>query len=749
MPNAAPKELGPTAMFDILEADIVVIQETKIQRKDLRDDMVLVPGWDVHFSLPKHKKGYSGVAIYTRTSKCCPIRAEEGITGVLTRPNSQTSFRDLPVSEQIGGYPKPGQLSNVVDEVTLDSEGRCVMLEFPAFILIGVYCPANRDETRDEFRVSFLEALDVRNTRPANVGSRIDYVFCSNGIKDWFIDANIQEGLMGSDHCPVFAVSLENVIHNGAHAHLLDLMNPKEFDKRRSIKDMFMKKAPPAKSGSTTDSTLKAGQISSSIASDDGRDATYSSSTTAPPTPQNLPETGEPLRNNHAFSGPMPIDPPIKRPAEASPTKPSTRANKRLRPAQTQMPMLTKTASGQSTLKAFFQPKSISNSPKPAPMPSTTVANVETAPEDASAPILTTAARLQGSATPILVVDEELSEDKTEESDRVFDPIENKESWSKLLGKRVLPRCEHGETCISLVAKKAGVNYAAARNRLVAFIRGLSPEQVLELLPDSTVTRLSEILTEHSAGQNASIVSRDASRFVSGTAAAAAVAVATPPMVAAQQASQDASSVASDDTDVKVVKAKRPLNAFIAFRIYSFVRDELDQTDISLKEFLEIACPIMLVVPPANYLDALGWVRGHDASGASFIVQDKTVAQNLITAIESQDSPDTELELLLRCLASGYMTDHADYLAAKLSAKSDAIMTPTLVASNTAGPRESSATARNATAAATEAFQASYFQPMVSSGIGGNSNFGILQAEQLMAHVAGTDLQMQDMGFTG
>ena len=44
-------------MFDILEADIVVMQETKIQRKDLRDDMVLVPGWDVFFSLPKHKKG--------------------------------------------------------------------------------------------------------------------------------------------------------------------------------------------------------------------------------------------------------------------------------------------------------------------------------------------------------------------------------------------------------------------------------------------------------------------------------------------------------------------------------------------------------------------------------------------------------------------------------------------------------------------------------------------------------------------
>jgi AP endonuclease-2 len=44
-------------MFDILDADIVVMQELKIQRKDLRDDMVLVPGWDVYLSLPKHQKG--------------------------------------------------------------------------------------------------------------------------------------------------------------------------------------------------------------------------------------------------------------------------------------------------------------------------------------------------------------------------------------------------------------------------------------------------------------------------------------------------------------------------------------------------------------------------------------------------------------------------------------------------------------------------------------------------------------------
>lgn len=46
------------AMFDILDADIVVMQELKIQRKDLKDDMVLVKGWDCYFTIPKAKKGF-------------------------------------------------------------------------------------------------------------------------------------------------------------------------------------------------------------------------------------------------------------------------------------------------------------------------------------------------------------------------------------------------------------------------------------------------------------------------------------------------------------------------------------------------------------------------------------------------------------------------------------------------------------------------------------------------------------------
>lgn len=243
--------------------------------------------------LPLTCGGYSGVVIYTRNATCAPIRAEEGITGVLTPPSSLTSFRGLPEDQQIGGYPTGEQLRrSEVDAGTLDSEGRCVILEFPAFVLLGTYCPANRDDTRDAFRLGFLDMVDARirnlvamgkrvvwtgdlnisreeldtaaaeesmrkhgmsgeeyvstparrlfnqmlhggkvigprddgraepvmwditrgfhqgrkgmftcwetkvNARPGNYGARIDYVLCSNGMKDWFSDSNIQEGLM-------------------------------------------------------------------------------------------------------------------------------------------------------------------------------------------------------------------------------------------------------------------------------------------------------------------------------------------------------------------------------------------------------------------------------------------------------------------------------------------------------------------------------------------------------------------------
>lgn len=545
------------AMFDILEADIVVFQETKIQRKDLQDDMVLVPGWDVFFSLPRHKKGYSGVVIYTRNATCAPVRAEEGVTGILCPPRCSTKFRDLPEDQRIGGYPLPGQLSGNVEESELDSEGRCVALEFPAFVLLGVYSPAARNESRDDFRLGFLEALDVRirnlvaagkqvvltgdlnivrsemdstnltevlrkegfsldnwlsmpsrrlfnqlifggkmtgqrdegrerpvlwdlcrcfhptregmntcwdtkrNTRPANNGSRIDYVLCSDGLRSWFTHADIQEGLMGSDHCPVFATIADTVRIGNRDDTLVDLINPPgmfrdgericewstkdllplsaklmpEFDRRRNIRDMFSKRSEP---NAPAQPTL---QREASSKMEDGLDKDGLG------------------RGWAAASGAKTVTDDALAPAaqgssqsskrQAASTDGGGRFLKRAKPAPGSNGSRPKATSGQKTLQGFFKPASSSSASgkqgeESAEMVSPGSLKPDTQDKTAEAPHKSPPSDNAGRSSA--------------SADRVFDPIQAKESWSKLLGRRVLPRCEHNEPCISLVTKKPGVN---------------------------------------------------------------------------------------------------------------------------------------------------------------------------------------------------------------------------------------------------------------------------------------------------
>ena len=568
------------AMFDILEADIVVLQETKIQRKDLSDDMVLVQGWDCYFSLPRHKKGYSGVVIYTRQSVCAPIRSEEGVTGLLCPFNSSTAFMDHPEEQQIGGYPTPAQLAELtVDATTLDSEGRCIILEFPAFVLVGVYCPANRDETRDDFRLGFLDVLDARirnlvalgkrvfltgdlnisreeldaanveasmrkqgltgsefvstparrlfnhmleggkvfggrdegreapvmwdicrafhpdrqgmftcweqkvNARPGNCGARIDYVLCSLDMKDWFSDSNIQEGLMGSDHCPVYAVMGDRIAMDGKECFVQDVMNPPgmfldgkrqreysattdplplsgrlipEFSGRRNIRDMFSRKPSLSRAQSSevskteTDSSVQLAQE------------------VKPLVPQclNKVESSQvSITSKTSVSAPSPPAMTKKRSAPEAPASNSVKRG-RLEPTP---PTAPPNAKGQQSLKGFFKAKS------------TSAADTQSTSEDqdpsllgrTTAPTLAVAAgMLERSRTPD-------SESRTVESrdssatasplalrgggsegkDNVHDPIESKESWSKLFKKPAAPRCEsHDEPCISMLTKKQGMN---------------------------------------------------------------------------------------------------------------------------------------------------------------------------------------------------------------------------------------------------------------------------------------------------
>ncbi|CAI7575609.1 unnamed protein product [Penicillium glandicola] len=536
--------------------------------------------------------GYSGVVIYTRNSTCSPIRAEEGITGVLCPPKSSTSFCDLPEERQIGGYPTFDQLSRPttnpedpgseeeqeevssvpdtrIDALTLDSEGRCVILEFAAFVLIGVYCPAYRDESRDTFRMDFLNALDSRirnliamgkkvvvtgdiniskqsidaahgieairkgtmteeefisspsrrlfnhlisdgvvigerdkgredpvlfdvcrsfhpdrtgmytcwdqklNARPGNYGSRIDYVLCSLDMKNWFSDSNIQEGLMGSDHCPVYAVIKESLNQPGGEVNIRDILNPPgmfkcgkrqqeysnecslpasgrllpefDVDKRRSIKDMFARKPTSIPSESveltTTLANMPTTQVTKSTAMHTSFRSTDSAKNVAAPlTERNQP----PQAFSRKRSQPLP-----------------TTFTKRSRSA---IPMSSGgSAASQKTLTGFFKPKAINETTRSlgSSTPSRNPKSLEEPQENG---------KVAGINPQPSVSKEDIIRKEADASaewpmankfidDTIIDPIVSKEGWSRLFTKKPVPRCDgHQEPCVSLTTKKPGMN---------------------------------------------------------------------------------------------------------------------------------------------------------------------------------------------------------------------------------------------------------------------------------------------------
>lgn len=475
-------------------------------------------------------------------------------------PNSSTSFRDLPPDQQIGGYPRPGQLSGLVDELDLDSEGRCVILEFPAFVIIGTYSPANSDGTRDDFRLGFLDALDVRirnlvamgkrvvltgdlnvirdtidsanlverlrkenmtvddffsapsrrlfnhlvfdgnigeerdegrekpvlwdlgrlfhqtrqgmftcwdtkkNCRPGNFGSRIDYVLCSDKMKDWFVDSNIQEGLMGSDHCPVYATINDVVKIEGKEIHIKDIMNPEgvfkdgnrlrdwtikdllptsaklipEFDRRQSIKDMFFRKPPVVAKPSPS-------LICKPSPSEDEQQSDVTSSSAKEPSeppPQSTPTSSAPSLKKQSSTG-------LKR-------TPSTAASAS-RPQKKAKGTLTKEPStkGQSSLMGFFKPKPTDSPGKSSDAENKSIGMDGTSETDVETEQIEVMSSQQTSEDS-----KDMTIPNTEE--KFIDPIQSKESWQKLMSKRVPPKCEHGEECTSFVTKKAGANKGKA-----------------------------------------------------------------------------------------------------------------------------------------------------------------------------------------------------------------------------------------------------------------------------------------------
>lgn len=221
--------------------DMLCLQETKAHPEQLSEELLNINDYKSYFSSSVIKKGYSGVAIYTKE---IPVKIEHGF-----------------------GIPK------------FDNEGRIIVAKYSDFTLINIYYPNGKaSEERLNFKMEFYDAFldfadnlknkgekliicgDVNTAhkeidlarpkenenisgflkierdwmdkflshgyidtfrlfnnepgnytwwdmqtraRQRNVGWRIDYFFVSENLKQNVKSAFILPEVLGSDHCPV------------------------------------------------------------------------------------------------------------------------------------------------------------------------------------------------------------------------------------------------------------------------------------------------------------------------------------------------------------------------------------------------------------------------------------------------------------------------------------------------------------------------------------------------------------------
>ena len=102
--------------------DILCLQETKAHPEQLSDELLNINGYKSYFSSSIVKKGYSGVAVYTKQE---PVKVEHGF-----------------------GIPK------------FDDEGRIIIADYKSFTLINIYYPNGKmSAERLQYKMDFYDAF--------------------------------------------------------------------------------------------------------------------------------------------------------------------------------------------------------------------------------------------------------------------------------------------------------------------------------------------------------------------------------------------------------------------------------------------------------------------------------------------------------------------------------------------------------------------------------------------------------------
>jgi len=231
------------ASLEKLDADVVGLQETKLQADQRTKAIRNLEGYEAHWAYATVKKGYSGTVVYTR-SPGKGVKAGIGID----RYDAEGRIVEVDFGDFIffNIYFPNGQMSDERLAYKLDfykdffaytdslrDQGR-------SLVIAGDYNTAHneidlKNPKANEKRSGFLrierdwldEIIDrgyvdtfrhfnpdtVKyswwsyrfNARSRNAGWRIDYFFVTQDIidKGWVVDTFIDNDIFGSDHCPV------------------------------------------------------------------------------------------------------------------------------------------------------------------------------------------------------------------------------------------------------------------------------------------------------------------------------------------------------------------------------------------------------------------------------------------------------------------------------------------------------------------------------------------------------------------
>lgn len=238
----AVQKKGFLDWLNTVQPDILGLQETKAHPDQLDEELLTPPGYTSYWASAE-RKGYSGVALYTKVE------------------------------------PKSVQIGLGIEEY--DCEGRTIIAEYDDFVFITAYFPnGGRDHSRVPFKMAYKEAFlefcnqtvevkgkgvifcgdvntahnDIDLARPKenqkttgflpeerawidkivgqgyvdifrdlnptlegaynwwsnrsgarerNIGWRIDFFFISPDLRDRVVTAELHPDVMGSDHCPI------------------------------------------------------------------------------------------------------------------------------------------------------------------------------------------------------------------------------------------------------------------------------------------------------------------------------------------------------------------------------------------------------------------------------------------------------------------------------------------------------------------------------------------------------------------